>query len=322
LSPILNLIHSSFFWYSKLQGGRYDRDRGRDENYRDRRGPPGGYGRGPPDDYRRGGYDDRGRDDYGPHRGGPRGRPPPHFDPYYDGPPGPRGGDSYGPPRGRGGPPPNFRGGGRDRRRRDENIPGISLLVRNIGPHITNHDLQAAFGRIGDVRDVYIPRDYHSQQAKGFAFIEYADPDRKYPHCVKSIVYVSVFAALLLIAFPLHYFEFFISEAREARDEMDRFRIKGCELEVVFAQERRKSPNEMRGRVVNQQNAGGRGRERSSSFERHQKQRRRDEGRRNRDDKDGNGKSRSSPDRNSDEGSVDKSRKERGKSPDGKDGDD
>ena len=79
---------------------------------------------------------------------------------------------------------------------------------------------------------------------------------------------------------------------------MDRFRIKGCELEVVFAQERRKSPNEMRGRVVNQQNvgrdggrdgggggggrenAGRRSRDRSSSFERHQKQRRRDDGKR------------------------------------------
>lgn len=116
--------------------------------------------------------------------------------------------------------------------------------MRNIGPQITNHDLGIAFGRIGDVRDVYIPRDYHSQQAKGFAFIEYADPE----------------------------------QAREARDEMDRFRIKGCELEVVFAQERRKSPNEMRGRVVNQQNHGAGGgrnnRERSSSFERHQRRRR------------------------------------------------
>lgn len=189
ISPSLTVFIAPFLSFRTLpQGGRYDRDRdrGRDDYYRDRRGPPGGYGRGPPDDYRggRGGYDDRGRDDYGPPRGGPRGRPPPHYDPYYDqyGPPGPRGGDQYGPPRGRGGPPPNFRGGGgrRDRNRRDENIPGISLLVRNIGPHITNHDLGVAFGRIGDVRDVYIPRDYHSQQAKGFAFIEYADPERKY----------------------------------------------------------------------------------------------------------------------------------------------
>lgn len=50
--------------------------------------------------------------------------------------------------------------------------------------------------------------------------------------------------------------------AREARDEMNHFVIKGNALEVVFAQERRKTPNEMRGRVVNPQN------HRSSSFER------------------------------------------------------
>lgn len=110
------------------------------------------------------------------------------------------------------------------------------------------NDLQHAFARIGPVRDVYIPRDYHSQQPKGFAFVEYAN----------------------------------INLAREARDEMDRFRIKGCELEVVFAQERRKTPNEMRGRVVNPNNhddeGGSRGDsrdfERSSSFERHRQHRR------------------------------------------------
>lgn len=36
--------------------------------------------------------------------------------------------------------------------------------------------------------------------------------------------------------------------AREAREEMDRFKIKGCNLEVVFAQQKRKTPHEMRGR--------------------------------------------------------------------------
>lgn len=102
-----------------------------------------------------------------------------------------------------------------------------------------------AFGRIGDVRDVYIPRDYHSQQPKGFAFIEYANPDM----------------------------------AREARDEMDRFKIKGRELEVVFAQERRKTPNEMRGRSGSNPRGGGPAEfERSSSFERH-RQRQREGGR-------------------------------------------
>ena len=133
------------------------------------------------------------------------------------------------------GPPPRRGDRGREARR-DEGPPGVSLLVRNVSPNITPHDLHQAFGRIGEIRDVYIPRDYHSQQPKGFAFIEYATTE----------------------------------QAKEARDEMDRFVIKGRALDVVFAQEKRKTPGEMRGRVVNQQN---RGRERSnfdrsSSFER------------------------------------------------------
>jgi FUS-interacting serine-arginine-rich protein 1 len=116
----------------------------------------------------------------------------------------------------------------------------VSLLIRNISPNITTQDLQQAFGRIGELRDVYIPRDYHSQQAKGFAFIEYSTPEM----------------------------------AAEARDEMNHFNIKGREIEVVFAQERRKTPNEMRGRVVNQQNyrVDNARKERSSSFERHKQQ--------------------------------------------------
>ena len=137
--------------------------------------------------------------DYGRDYGPPRG---PYGEPYNDS----YGPGSHGP---RGGPPPRNRG---ERRRREEGPPGVSLLVRNVSPDMTTADLQRAFGKIGEIRDVYIPRDYHSQQPKGFAFIEYANPEM----------------------------------AREARDEMHRFRIKGRELEVVFAQERRKTPNEMR----------------------------------------------------------------------------
>ena len=122
------------------------------------------------------------------------------------------------------GPPRRGGGGGGGGGRRDEGPPGVSLLIRNLSPDITTHDLQVAFGRIGELRDVYIPRDFHSQQPKGFAFVEYSDPEN----------------------------------AREARDEMDKFVIKGRPLEVVFAQEKRKSPNEMRSRVVNPQSRGGR----------------------------------------------------------------
>ena len=113
----------------------------------------------------------------------------------------------------------------------------MSLLVRNVSPDVTPQDLQHAFGRIGEVRDVYIPRDFHSQQPKGFAFIEYATPEA----------------------------------AREARDEMNKFLIKGMELEVVYAQEKRKTPNEMRGRVVNgegKRDGGGRRGGREDDFQR------------------------------------------------------
>ena len=138
---------------------------------------------------------------------------------YYDGPPhGHYGGGGGGPPPPYGGPAydmPPMRGGG-GRRRRDEGPPGVSLLVRNLSPDIVTQDLQMAFGRIGEVRDVYIPMDYHSHQPKGFAFIEYATHEM----------------------------------AREARVEMNHFMIKGRPLEVVFAQERRKTPNEMRDRSV------------------------------------------------------------------------
>lgn len=105
--------------------------------------------------------------------------------------------------------------------------------MRNVSPEVTPQDLQLAFGRIGEVRDVYIPRDFHSQQPKGFAFIEYATAEM----------------------------------AREAREEMNKFLMKGMALEVVYAQEKRKTPNEMRGRVVDGDGGGGR-RGRDDDFQR------------------------------------------------------
>ena len=81
---------------------------------------------------------------------------------------------------------------------------------------------------------MYIPLHYHTQEPRGFAFIEYAN----------------------------------IALATEAREEMDRFPIQGQELEVVFAQEQRKSPHEMRKRggppQQQQQHASGSKEETSS----------------------------------------------------------
>ena len=94
--------------------------------------------------------------------------------------------------------------------------PSTECIIRNITP--------------GPTTGIWTYcRDYHSQQPKGFAFIEYATPEM----------------------------------AREAREEMNKFLMKGRELEVVYAQEKRKTPNEMRGRVVDGKfeagNGGGHG---------------------------------------------------------------
>ena len=144
----------------------------------------------------------------------------------------------YNPPQ----PPPP------SRRRRRDTPPGVSLLVRNLSNQVTTQDLQAAFARIGELRDVYIPLDYHSKLPKGFAFIEYANPE----------------------------------QARNAKAEMDKFVMKGRELEVVFAQEKRKTPGEMihrgdsppRGAPGGMYGgggarSGGQSFDRSSSFERY-----------------------------------------------------
>ena len=142
-------------------------------------------------------------------------------------------------------PPPQSATGGRRRGRRDDTVPGASILVRNISTQVTSADLQAAFSRIGEIKDVYIPTDYHSKQPKGFAFIEFGSQE----------------------------------QARNAKEEMHRFQIKGRELEVVFAQEKRKTPGEMRIRTDSPERSDG-GCERSSSFERHR--RREDDQRRGR----------------------------------------
>ncbi|KAF1778819.1 Pyrroline-5-carboxylate reductase, dimerization domain [Phytophthora cactorum] len=100
-----------------------------------------------------------------------------------------------------------------ERGRRDP----ISLLVRNLSPDTTADELRRAFSRrAGDILDVYIPKEFSTNQPRGFAFIEFAD-------------------------------------ARVGRDikfEMDRTQLGGREIAVLFAKQHRKSPHEMR-RILN-----------------------------------------------------------------------
>ncbi|KAL3616363.1 Arginine/serine-rich splicing factor scl25a transcript I [Castilleja foliolosa] len=101
-----------------------------------------------------------------------------------------------------------------------------SLLVRNLRRDIRPEDLKRRFSQFGPVKDVYLPRDYYSGEPRGFGFIQYVEP----------------------------------ADAAEAQYEMDGHLLSGREVTVVFAEENRKKPTEMRARERGGGGGGGRGR--------------------------------------------------------------
>ncbi|GLJ04950.1 hypothetical protein SUGI_0007660 [Cryptomeria japonica] len=123
---------------------------------------------------------------------------------------------SYSPPPrrvyGRRGRSPSPRGH-YDSRARD--LP-TSLLVRNICRDCRPEDLRQPFGRFGSLKDIYLPRDYYTGEPRGFGFVQYMDP----------------------------------VDAAEAKYYMDRQMFHGREITVVFAEERRKKPDDMRRREI------------------------------------------------------------------------
>ncbi|TDH70751.1 uncharacterized protein CCR75_005101 [Bremia lactucae] len=100
---------------------------------------------------------------------------------------------------------------------------GYSLLVRNISHRLRPEDIRKEFERYGEVRDVYIPKNFHTKEPKGFAFVEFCSEH----------------------------------EAEDARGSLDGVCIDGRNIRVVFAQERRKSTDQMRERERTERRGGG-----------------------------------------------------------------
>ncbi|KAL9402487.1 hypothetical protein Peur_006336 [Populus x canadensis] len=153
--------------------------------------------------------------------------------PYYSSPRRGHGRRGRSPPRrGRGG------GGGRYGRSKDQNSG--SLLVRNIPRDCRPEELRGIFERFGVVRDVYIPKDYHTGEPRGFGFVQFVEP----------------------------------YDAMEAQHQMNGQVFAGRQMFVVVAAETRKRPEEMRhrARVRGPSDHGGRSsysrRSRSHSFSR------------------------------------------------------
>lgn len=99
------------------------------------------------------------------------------------------------------------------------------LLVRNIPKDSRAEEVRAPFERFGRIRDVYLPKDYYTGEPRGFGFVQYLDP----------------------------------VDAAEAKRHMDRQIFRGREITVVFAEENRKRPDEMRmkGRSRGRMSYGG-----------------------------------------------------------------
>ncbi|XP_022961135.1 serine/arginine-rich SC35-like splicing factor SCL33 isoform X1 [Cucurbita moschata] len=116
------------------------------------------------------------------------------------------------PPRGYGrrgrSPSPRGRYGGRGR-----DLP-TSLLVRNLRRDCRPEDLRRPFGQFGAIKDIYLPKDYHTGEPRGFGFVQYVDP----------------------------------ADAADAKHQMDGCVLLGRELTVVYAEENRKKPSDMRTR--------------------------------------------------------------------------
>ncbi|GFQ04982.1 serine/arginine-rich sc35-like splicing factor scl30a [Phtheirospermum japonicum] len=116
------------------------------------------------------------------------------------------------PPRGYGrrGRSPAPRGG----RHSSRGDGPTSLLVRNLRRDCRPEDLKRRFSQFGAVKDVYLPRDYYSGEPRGFGFIQFVEP----------------------------------ADAADAQYRMDGQILSGREVTVVFAEENRKKPTEMRAR--------------------------------------------------------------------------
>ncbi|XP_021291588.1 serine/arginine-rich SC35-like splicing factor SCL28 [Herrania umbratica] len=103
----------------------------------------------------------------------------------------------------------------RDRYRshRDRRSPAPSgLLIRNLPLDARPEDLRVPFERYGPVKDVYLPKNYYTGEPRGFGFVKF------------------------------RYGE----DAAEAKQRMNHQVIGGREIRIVFAEENRKTPQEMR----------------------------------------------------------------------------
>ncbi|KAJ8565925.1 hypothetical protein K7X08_008501 [Anisodus acutangulus] len=120
----------------------------------------------------------------------------------------------------------------RHRRRDDRRSPGqpSGLLVRNISLSARPEDIRVPFERFGPIKDVYLPKNYNTGEPRGFGFVKFR----------------------------------YAEDAAEAKAHLNCTVIGGREIRIVFAEENRKTPREMR-RVLHTSGPSSRGSDRRCS---------------------------------------------------------
>ncbi|KAG2727290.1 hypothetical protein I3760_01G151000 [Carya illinoinensis] len=90
--------------------------------------------------------------------------------------------------------------------------PPLLLVCWSAISPLTQEDLRIPFERYGPVKDVYLPKNYYTGEPRGFGFVKYR----------------------------------YAEDAAEAKQQLNHTIIGGREIRIVFAEENRKTPQEMR----------------------------------------------------------------------------
>ncbi|CAL4939568.1 unnamed protein product [Urochloa decumbens] len=106
-------------------------------------------------------------------------------------------------------------GGGGARRGYGQPSAQSGLLIRNISLTARPEDIRVPFEQFGPVKDVYLPRNFHTRELRGFGFVKFQYPE----------------------------------DAAAAKQEMNHQVIGGREISISYAEENRKTPQEMRMRT-------------------------------------------------------------------------
>ncbi|KAK3446873.1 hypothetical protein EUGRSUZ_A02501 [Eucalyptus grandis] len=116
---------------------------------------------------------------------------------------------------------------------RGKDLP-TSLLVRNLHRDCRAEDLRGPFGRFGPLKDIYLPRDYYTGCKWEFGFVIESFED------TSEVVRAPRGFGFVQYVYP--------EDAADAKRYMDGEVLLGREMRVIFAEENRKKPSEMRAR--------------------------------------------------------------------------